>query len=125
MFKKLIAAVLAFAAASVFAAIDVNKASQADLESVKGIGPAVATKILDERKKAPFKSWEDFIDRVQGVGFGNAAKFSTGGLTVNGASFSAPAPATKKASADKADKARKSSAQPATPASADKPQAAR
>jgi competence protein ComEA len=106
MFKKLLAALLAFAAASVFAAVDVNKANQADLESVKGIGPSVATKILNERKKAPFKNWEDMIDRVQGVGPGNAAKFSEGGLTVNGATFSAPA-AAKKEKAEKPTKAEK------------------
>ncbi len=91
MFKKLIAFVAAWACAMAFAAVDINKANLADLESVKGIGPAVATKILDERKKAPFKDWADVIDRVNGVGAGNAAKFSTGGLTVNGAGFNSSA----------------------------------
>jgi competence protein ComEA len=72
---------------SAAAAIDLNKANQADLESIKGIGPAMSGRILDERKKAEFKDWLDFIDRIKGVGPGNAAKFSDAGLTVGGASY--------------------------------------
>jgi competence protein ComEA len=83
-----------YAAAS-FAAVDVNKATAAELDSIKGIGPAISSKILDERKKGQFKDWQDFIDRVKGVGEGNAAKFSAEGLTVNGSAFKAAA-ATKK-----------------------------
>ena len=97
MFKKLLATVLALFAAAVFAAsADVNKASQAELEAVKGIGPSIAGKILDERKKGQFKDWTDLVDRVKGVGEGNAAKFSADGLTVNGTSFKGMAPAAKK-----------------------------
>ena len=96
MIKKILAAMLALFAAVAFAAVDVNKATQAELEAVKGIGPVISGKILDERKKAPFKDWEDMVVRVKGVGEGNAAKFSAEGLTVNGAAFAgAPAkPAT-------------------------------
>ncbi|HMW23266.1 MAG TPA: helix-hairpin-helix domain-containing protein [Burkholderiaceae bacterium] len=108
MIKKLLAVLLAFFAAAAFAAVDVNKADQAALDSVKGIGPAIATKIIDERKKGAFKDWADFIDRVKGVGEGNAAKFSAEGLTVNGASFNGAAPAAKKA--DKPAKAEKADA---------------
>jgi competence protein ComEA len=97
MIKKLLAVLLAFFAAAAFAAVDVNRADQAALDSVKGIGPAIATKIIDERKKGAFKDWADFIERVKGVGEGNAAKFSAEGLTVNGASFNGAAPAAKKA----------------------------
>jgi competence protein ComEA len=96
MFKRLLAAVLAFLAMSVFAAVDVNKATPADLDGVKGIGPAIAGRIVEERNKTPFKDWQDFIDRVKGVGEGNAAKFSAAGLTVGGASFKGAAPAPKK-----------------------------
>ena len=107
MLKKLFAAVLAFIAAAAFAAVDVNKADQAALESVKGIGPAISGKILDERKKGPYKDWNDLIERVKGVGEGNAAKFSADGLTVNGAAFSGAAPAAKKAAAEKPAHAKK------------------
>ena len=81
MFKRLLVALLAFFAMSVFAA-DANNASQAELEAVKGIGPAIATKIIDERKNGAFKDWPDLIARVKGIGDKNAAKLSSGGLTV-------------------------------------------
>ena len=97
MLKKILALVAMLYAAATFAAVDVNKATAADLDGVKGIGPAISGKIIDERKKGNFKDWNDFITRVQGVGEGNAAKFSAEGLTVNGAGFSgaAAAPAKK------------------------------
>lgn len=98
MLKKILALVAMLYAAVCFAAVDVNKASAAELDSIKGIGPGISTKILDERKKGSFKDWNDFVERVKGVGEGNAAKFSSEGLTVNGAPFKgvAAAPAAKK-----------------------------
>ena len=103
MFKKFLATLLALFAAAAFAAVDVNKADQAQLDSIKGIGPGIAGKILDERKKGAFKDWTDLVDRVKGVGENNAAKFSEAGLTVNGATFkgmaAAPAAAAKPAPA--------------------------
>jgi len=68
MLKKILAGLLAFIAAAAFAAVDVNKASQAELEAIKGIGPAISGKILEARKASPFKDWQDLIDRVKGVG---------------------------------------------------------
>ena len=94
MIKKLLAVFLSLFAAMAFAAVDVNKATPAELDTVKGIGPAIAAKIVAERGKGSFKDWPDFIERVKGVGEGNAAKFSAEGLTINGAAFAgAPAKA--------------------------------
>ncbi|MDQ6629206.1 MAG: helix-hairpin-helix domain-containing protein [Pseudomonadota bacterium] len=94
MFKKLIVALAALIAATAFAAVDANKASQAELEAVKGIGPVISTVIINERKKGEFKNWDDMVVRVKGVGDKNAVKLSEQGLTVNGASFpGAPAKA--------------------------------
>lgn len=106
--RLLIALVTAIAALSgslalATAAVDVNKADQATLETLKGVGPAMSGKILDERKKGAFKSWEDLIERVRGVGPGNASRFAAEGLTVNGTGYgSAPvaAAANKSAKAD-------------------------
>ena len=95
MLKKILAIVAMLYAAAAFAAVDVNKATAAELDSIKGIGPSISSKILDERKKGNFKDWQDFIDRVKGVGESNAAKFSAEGMTVNGAAFKGAA-ATKK-----------------------------
>ena len=92
MFIKFIsAAILALASAAAFAATDVNKASQAELEAVKGIGPNMATRILDARKAGSFNNWADLQGRVKGVGDGNARKFSADGLTVNGQAYAATA----------------------------------
>lgn len=117
MIKKILAAVLAFFAAAAFAAVDANKATQAELEGVKGIGPAISAKIIEERNKGAFKDWQDMVTRVKGVGEGNAAKFSTEGLTVNGTAFAgAPAkPATPAPAAAKKEE-KKAAAPAATPA---------
>jgi competence protein ComEA len=67
------------------AAVDVNKAGLAELETVTGLGPQLADKILAERKlRGAFKDWVDLIARVHGVGDRNAARFSAAGLTVDG-----------------------------------------
>ena len=98
MLKKILALVFMLYAAVAFAAVDVNKATAAELDGIKGIGPAISGKILDERKKGNFKDWGDFIERVKGVGEGNAAKFSAEGLTVGGSAYkTAAAPAAKAA----------------------------
>lgn len=96
MWKKLLAA-LAMCCATVMAmaAVDVNKATEADLDALKGIGPVTSKLILNERKKGAFKDWQDFIDRVKGVGESRAAKFSEEGLTVNGQAFKPVATAKK------------------------------
>ena len=100
MLKKILVIVAMLYAAVCFAAVDVNKASAAELDGIKGIGPALSGKILDERKKSEFKDWNDFVTRVKGMGEKNAVKFSAEGLTVNGTAFkgaaaapAAPAPA--------------------------------
>ena len=97
MLKKVLAFFAAMTVAFAFAAVDVNKATPVELDGIKGIGPSISTKIVDERKKGNFKSWEDFIERVKGVGQGNAAKFSAEGLTIGGAGYkgAAAAPAKK------------------------------
>ena len=95
MFKKILAvSAMLFAAAS-FAAVDVNKGSAADLDGLKGVGPAMSKRILDARQKGEFKDWGDFMERVKGVKEKTAAKLSAEGLTVNGKAFSAPAAAPK------------------------------
>lgn len=117
MFKKLLLGIVALIATMgfAFAQVDVNKADQAALDGVKGIGPVVSKTILDERKKGgDFKDWPDFEKRVKGIGEKSAAKLSAAGLTVNGsAKLNAPA-------AVKADKKVKPAAEPkaAAPAAA-------
>lgn len=91
MFRNLLVTLLAAFALNAFAAVDINKASQSELEGVKGIGPALSTKIVDARKTSAFKDWNDVVERVGGVGPGSAAKLSANGLTVGGAAYDAAA----------------------------------
>lgn len=111
MIRNFLALLFAVFALNAFAAIDVNQASQAELETVKGIGPGLSAKIMKARQTSSFKTWDDLVDRVSGVGPGNAARFSQAGLTVAGAAYSGstaqPAKAAKAAIASKADKAEK------------------
>jgi len=87
MFKKLFTAAFLLLSLSCFAAVEVNKASAAELDDLKGIGPSLSGKILKERSKGNFKDWPDLMHRVSGIGEKSAAKFSTQGLTVNGNDF--------------------------------------
>jgi len=87
MLKKLLLAVATMMATMsfAFAQVDVNKADQAALDGVKGIGPSTSKAILDERTKGgPFKDWADFESRVKGIGAKSAVKLSEAGLQVNG-----------------------------------------
>lgn len=86
MIKKLMLAVamLAASAGLAFAQVDVNKADEAALNGVKGVGPSMTKAILDERGKGEFKDWADFQKRVKGIGDKKAAKLSEAGLQVNG-----------------------------------------
>jgi competence protein ComEA len=69
MKKLLVVFVLAFTSAfSAQAAVDLNTATQAELESISGIGPKKAQAIIDFRKKnGSFKSVDD-LDKVPGFG---------------------------------------------------------
>lgn len=87
MIKKLLLllAMLATMAAA-WAQVEVNKADEAALDSIRGLGPAKTKAILEERKKGEFKDWADFEQRVKGIGAKNAARLSEAGLQVNGKS---------------------------------------
>lgn len=87
MFKQILISMALLCASTAFATVDVNQASVAELDGIKGIGPAMSSRILDERRKGPFKDWKDLMARVKGVGQASAARLSSDGLTVGGASF--------------------------------------
>lgn len=68
------------------AGVDVNAASEAELDGIKGIGPSLSRKILAERQRGDFKDWADLIKRVKGIQPKAAQRLSEAGLTVNGLS---------------------------------------
>lgn len=87
MFKKFCVLAAFFIASAAMAAVEVNKATEADLDGLPGIGPATTQLILNERKKSEFKDWADLMRRVKGIGEARAAKLSEAGLTVGGAAY--------------------------------------
>lgn len=99
MFKKLLLAVVTLVVTMgfAFAQVDVNKADQAALDGVKGVGPVMSKRIIEERKKGDFKDWADFEKRVKGIGDKNSSKLSEAGLTVNGQTKPGAPAATKDA----------------------------
>ncbi|MGF6856085.1 ComEA family DNA-binding protein [Paraburkholderia sp. CI3] len=133
MLKKLLMLCVAVAlslSAGFAAAVEVNTADQAALESVKGIGPVHAKAILDERaKNGPFKNADDLAARVKGIGQKSVENLEAAGLTINGSSApptgakTSTRPATKTTPAAPAATTAATTAAPvaAAPASAAKP----
>ena len=68
-------------------ALDINQANEAELDSLKGMGPSLSAKVLAVRAQAPFLSWQDLMQRVSGLRQAKAQQFSEQGLTVQGLPF--------------------------------------
>ena len=47
--------------------VNINSASATELETLPGVGPAIAARIVVERARKPFTSVQD-VDRVNGIG---------------------------------------------------------
>jgi competence protein ComEA len=57
--------------------VSINKADAVELESIKGIGPMLAQRILDYRAaNGPFKQLEDLV-QVPGIGQGKFEKIKS------------------------------------------------
>ncbi|KVK95897.1 ComEA family DNA-binding protein [Burkholderia territorii] len=84
MIRKWFAAAAMFGAiASAWAAVDVNSANEDALVGIKGIGPARAKAILDERgAHGPFRNAEDLASRVKGMGGHTVERLQREGLTI-------------------------------------------
>jgi competence protein ComEA len=67
-------AVLAMATFNVFAAVNVNTATQEQLESLNGIGPAKAKAIIEYRQKNGSFKTVDELEKVPGIGKGILGK---------------------------------------------------
>ncbi|MFP6558810.1 ComEA family DNA-binding protein [Paraburkholderia sp. B3] len=106
MLKKLLMLFVALGlslSALTAAAVEVNTADETALETVKGIGPAHAKAIIDERtKNGPFKDADDLVSRVKGIGPKSVQNLEAAGLTINGSS--APPAGNGKTAASKSSK---------------------
>ena len=57
-------------------ALEINLASEAELDSVRGMGPAMSRAILAERQAKPFSGWADLMQRVKGIRSASAERFA-------------------------------------------------
>ncbi|AIO40242.1 helix-hairpin-helix domain-containing protein [Burkholderia sp. AU19243] len=103
MIRKWLAAAAMFGAiASAWAAVDVNTANEDALVGIKGIGPARAKAILDERSaRGPFRNAEDLASRVKGMGGHTVERLQQEGLTISSTAPGAAVPAAGKSAAAK------------------------
>ena len=85
-FLTLLAAGL-LSSASALARVEINTATEAQLDGIRGVGPATTRRILQERERQPFQDWQDLVARVRGIGAASAARFSEQGFTVNGQAY--------------------------------------
>ena len=65
-------------------ALEINQATEAELDNLRGLGPAFTRRVLAARSQQPFKDWPDLMRRVSGMGPRVARKLSEQGLTVQG-----------------------------------------
>jgi competence protein ComEA len=119
--KKILLALVTFLSFSIsaMAGVNINTATQAELESLKGIGPVKAQAIIDYRKKnGNFKSVDE-LEKVNGVGPATLQNVRND-IAVNGATTVVAKPATTKTSPAKDAKPMKEMTKvaPATPTTA-------
>ncbi|OYY13335.1 MAG: DNA-binding protein [Polynucleobacter sp. 35-46-11] len=84
LLKSLVFSVLvAVSALSSASPINVNTATQSELESIKGIGPSKAKTIIAERLDGGhFQDANDLQKRVRGIGMKSVEKMVDNGLTI-------------------------------------------
>jgi len=72
--KKIIAGVLLLATMTFGMSLSkLNSATKAELMEINGVGEVKATEIIKQRRKGKFKSFEDLMERVDGIGEQTAA----------------------------------------------------
>ena len=81
------AAVTALLAGTTWAQVDLNTATEIELDGLKGLGPTTTRQIMVERRKAAFQNWPDVMRRIQGIGPKKAAQLSEQGVQVQGQSY--------------------------------------
>jgi len=86
---SVLATLLTFACPSLHA-LDLNVATEAELDGLSGLGPAFTSLVMQARADRPFRDWADFMRRVKGVRQTTAEKLSRQGATIQGQAFRTP-----------------------------------
>ncbi|WP_114662826.1 ComEA family DNA-binding protein [Polynucleobacter necessarius] len=98
--SALVSAILAISSLGIASAspVNVNTATQSELESIKGIGPSKTRTIIAERADGGhFQDANDLQKRVRGIGMRSVEKMVDNGLTIEAlSSFREPNGRTKK-----------------------------
>ncbi|MEC5396247.1 ComEA family DNA-binding protein [Uliginosibacterium sp. H1] len=105
MLKKVLVSLFSIIASIgvAIAAVNINTATEKELETLPGIGPAKAKAIIDHRKKnGNFKTLESLKD-VNGIGDATYAELK-GKISVSGSTTTEAAPAAKDAKKEPAKK---------------------
>lgn len=71
-------------------ALDLNLATEAELDALSGVGPAFTARVMQARADQPFIHWSDFMRRVKGVREPTALKLSQQGARIRGEPFPPP-----------------------------------
>lgn len=73
--------------------LELNTASRAQLESLRGLGPTLVERLLQARQQQAFEGWADLRQRVRGIGPALARQLSEQGLRVAGQAWQDREPA--------------------------------
>ncbi len=63
-------------------ALDANTATGDELQTLRGVGPALSARIVEARRAQPFTDLEDLKARVRGIGDANLRRMREAGLRV-------------------------------------------
>jgi competence protein ComEA len=82
--RSLLVFTAALVSLSCLSAQEINTLTRAQLEQLNGIGVTMADRILAERERATFQSWDDLERRVKGMRGARVQRLQEQGATVNG-----------------------------------------
>lgn len=68
--------------------LDLNTATEAELDGLAGFGPAFTARVMQARVERPFTDWRDFMRRVKGVKESTALRLSRQGARIQQVPFS-------------------------------------
>ena len=77
-------------------ALDLNTATEAELDGLSGFGPSFTARVMQARAERPFLDWADFVRRVKGIRERTALRLSNQGARIQQAPYAPPAARTSR-----------------------------